>query len=264
MDYLLEALETMPVTEAAMCWGTLGTVRPFVNFRPERDARALAAAMTNKDVNTLVRILTNRTNAQRQQVAQVYRSLTNQELVPGLKKVLSGGVQAVLLGLMMTPPVFDAHQLRNAMEGLGTDEQTLAEILCTRSPEQLQLITATYREEFQRSLEEDVRSETSQGFRDLLLALLQKQRENIAGGIEYPLIQRDAKALVESVKPKSKPSPEPWIRTLTHRDADHLNRVFDCFQSLAGRSVEETVQAAFSGDLRLGLLILGEALCVCD
>lgn len=84
-----------------MCWGTLGTVRPFPNFHPERDAVVLQAALekkgsmfcfpfpffltipliltlisTDSDTVTLVRILTNRSNAQRQALAKTFEEIT--------------------------------------------------------------------------------------------------------------------------------------------------------------------------------------------
>lgn len=38
------------------------------------------------------------------------------ELDAGLKKVLSGDLQSLILGLMMTPEQFEANRLRKAME----------------------------------------------------------------------------------------------------------------------------------------------------
>lgn len=38
------------------------------------------------------------------------------ELDAGLKKVLSGDLQSLILGLMMTQEQFEAHRLRKAME----------------------------------------------------------------------------------------------------------------------------------------------------
>lgn len=38
------------------------------------------------------------------------------ELEAGLRKVLSGDLQSLILGLMMTPEQFEAHRLRKAME----------------------------------------------------------------------------------------------------------------------------------------------------
>uniref|UniRef100_A0A8B9JPJ1 Zgc:101785 n=1 Tax=Astyanax mexicanus TaxID=7994 RepID=A0A8B9JPJ1_ASTMX len=159
-----------------LCWGTLGTVRPFPDFHPERDVAVIQAALDKKDINTLVRILTNRSNAQRQVLAQIYQNLTKKDLKAGLKKVLSGDLEALMLGLMMTPYQFEAHRLRQAMEGVGTDEEPLLEILCTRTPQQLSSINAVYNKEYKCDLEKDLISETSGDFTKLLVALLKQTK----------------------------------------------------------------------------------------
>jgi hypothetical protein len=46
----------------------------------------------------------------------------------------------------MAPAEYDAYQLRKAMKGLGTDEDVLIEILCTRSNAQLKEIIRVYKE----------------------------------------------------------------------------------------------------------------------
>uniref|UniRef100_A0A4W5N558 Annexin n=1 Tax=Hucho hucho TaxID=62062 RepID=A0A4W5N558_9TELE len=130
----------------AMWWGTLGTVRPFPNFNSEKDARDIQTALESSDVNTLVRIMTNRNNAQRQSIAESYHNLTQKELCPALKKALSGGLEQLMLGLMMTPSQFDAHRLRQTMEGIGTDEESLLAVLCTKSPQQLKDATIAYKQ----------------------------------------------------------------------------------------------------------------------
>ena len=50
------------------------------------------------------------------------------------------------------------------MKGLGTDEETLLEIICTKTNEQLEIIKEKYNEIFDRDLESDVESETRQEF----------------------------------------------------------------------------------------------------
>lgn len=89
-----------------MCWGTLGTVRPFTSFNPDKDAVEIQTALERKgnpadgvhlmwvfnplsiilsiethcvprsDAVTLVRILTNRSNAQRQVIAKTFQART--------------------------------------------------------------------------------------------------------------------------------------------------------------------------------------------
>jgi annexin A7/11 len=46
---------------------------------------------------------------------------------------MTGDWEEIVLALMMTPAEYDAHVVREAVEGLGTSEPTLIAILCTRS-----------------------------------------------------------------------------------------------------------------------------------
>ncbi|XP_037815093.1 annexin B11 isoform X1 [Lucilia sericata] len=69
-------------------------------------------------------------------------------------------------------PVKDAHDLRKAMKGFGTDEDALINIICRRSNEQRQEIQRQYKTHFGKDLIEDIKSETSGNFEKLLVGLL--------------------------------------------------------------------------------------------
>ncbi|KAH8387048.1 hypothetical protein KR093_004395, partial [Drosophila rubida] len=69
-------------------------------------------------------------------------------------------------------PVKDAHDLRKAMKGFGTDEDKLIEIICRRNNEQRQEIQRQYKTHFGKDLIEDIKSETSGNFEKLLVGLL--------------------------------------------------------------------------------------------
>ncbi|KAL7842802.1 hypothetical protein SRHO_G00244910 [Serrasalmus rhombeus] len=256
MEIEVDNIEYNPGKET-MWWGTLGTVRPFQPFHPDVDAHQIYVALDNKavDVMTLIRILINRTNAQRQDIAVAYNDFAQKDMNAALKKGLSGPVQELLLALMMTPAQFDAHRLRHSMEGLGTDEEALLEVLCTRSPDQLRDITVAYKEAYGRYLENDLISETSKDFSKLVLAILKKEELNTPGEIDYQLIDQDVKSLKDAVSGK-KPDSAPWIQVLTSRDSDHLNRVISRLEDLKGEPVDKTIQKHFSGDFRLGLRTL--------
>lgn len=231
-----------------MCWGTLGTVRPFSNFHPDRDAMEIQAALEKKDAVTLVRILTNRTNAQRQVIANTFEEITQKDLAVGLKKALSGDLENLLLELLMPPLQHEAYRLQQAMVGLGSDEETLLEILCTRSGKQLREISAAYRQLYKKDLENELIGETSGDFAKLVVALLNK--EDVACGV-----QRDIEALYASLNGK-KAEAEPWIDILTSRDSDHLKKVLMGLELESGQMVDQTVEKRFSGDFRLGLKVL--------
>ncbi|XP_042292422.1 annexin A2 [Thunnus maccoyii] len=231
-----------------MCWGTLGTVRPFSNFHPDRDAKEIQAALEKKDAGTLVRILTNRSNAQRQVIAKTFEDITRKDLAAGLKKALAGDLETLLLELLMPPLEYEAHRLQQAMAGLGTDEETLMEILCTRSGKQLQEISAAYTYLYKKDLEKELKGETSGDFAKLVVALLHK--ENVTGGV-----QKDIQSLSASLNGK-KADAGPWIDILTSRESDHLNKVLTGLELESGLMLDQALEKRFTGDIRLGLRVL--------
>uniref|UniRef100_A0A3Q2WII1 Annexin A14 n=1 Tax=Haplochromis burtoni TaxID=8153 RepID=A0A3Q2WII1_HAPBU len=231
-----------------MYWGTLGTVRPYSNFYPDRDVTEIVTALENKDTVTLLRILTNRNNAQRQVIAQVFQELTHKDIITALKKALSGDLELLLLELLMPPVEYEAYRLQEAMAGLGTDEETLAEILSTRSGKQLQSISAAYKEMYKKDLEKEIESETSNDFEKLLKALLHK-------GCVAGVVQTDIETLSASLKGK-KAEAGQWIDILTSRDVEHIDNVLMGLELELGQTVDQIIEKRFSGDFRLGLKVL--------
>lgn len=67
------------------------------------------------------------------------------------------------------------------MQGLGTNESVLIDILCSRNTSELEAIANEYQNEFGKSLEEDIISDTSGDFKNLLVALLHAKRDSSFG-----------------------------------------------------------------------------------
>jgi len=69
-------------------------------------------------------------------------------------------------------PQADCDALHKAFQGLGTDEKAIINIFANRSKQQLMEVVAHYPQNHKHSLEENLRSETSGHFRDLLIGLM--------------------------------------------------------------------------------------------
>ncbi|XP_043391022.1 annexin A9 isoform X3 [Chelonia mydas] len=203
---------------------------------------------TGTDHGAILDVLTNRTSAQRQQTTRVFQALTKQDLLKSMEAALSGDLERVIVGLLKPPAQYDAHELRAAMQGMGTDEDALTEILSTRSNQQLREILAFYQQDFKADPEKDIASETSGWFKEILLALATGKRERDTGIIDYALIQQDAEALADPGASSEGAGERTWISIFTQRSPEHLSRVFGQYRKSHGLEVEETICKRFRGD----------------
>uniref|UniRef100_A0AAQ5YK56 Annexin n=1 Tax=Amphiprion ocellaris TaxID=80972 RepID=A0AAQ5YK56_AMPOC len=201
-----------------------GTVTAAPNFSPSGDAAVLDKAIKTKgvDENTIIEILVKRSNEQRQQIKEAYQQASGKPLESALKNALKGDLEDVVMGLLKTPAQYDAWHLKHAMKGLGTDEDTLIEILASRNNRQMTDIKKVYKDEYKKDLEEDIRSDTSGDFRTALLALCKAGRTE---GVCEQLIDSDARSLYEAGEGRKGKDCSVFIDILTSRSGPHLRKV---------------------------------------
>nr|6T58_A Chain A, Cellular tumor antigen p53,Protein S100-A4,Protein S100-A4,Annexin A2 [Homo sapiens]6T58_B Chain B, Cellular tumor antigen p53,Protein S100-A4,Protein S100-A4,Annexin A2 [Homo sapiens] len=235
-----------------------GFTSAYTNFDAERDALNIETAIKTKGVDevTIVNILTNRSNEQRQDIAFAYQRRTKKELASALKSALSGHLETVILGLLKTPAQYDASELKASMKGLGTDEDSLIEIICSRTNQELQEINRVYKEMYKTDLEKDIISDTSGDFRKLMVALAKGRRAEDGSVIDYELIDQDARDLYDAgVKRKGTDVPK-WISIMTERSVPHLQKVFDRYKSYSPYDMLESIRKEVKGDLENAFLNL--------
>ena len=68
--------------------------------------------------------------------------------------------------------ILDANDLYHAMKGLGTDDSILINIMGNRSKEHLQQVQLMYETTHKKTLEHDIRGDTSQNYGKLMRYLL--------------------------------------------------------------------------------------------
>jgi annexin A7/11 len=144
----------------------------------DQDVAALRKAMEGwgTDEAALIKIIANRTNSQRQAIKDKYKATYGRDLVSDLKSECHGKLEDAFVALFTNPIEYDADTLRDAMHGAGTNEDTLIEIIVSRSPQQLNAIKACYQKKYSRDLEADVKKETSGTLQKILVTLLQGRR----------------------------------------------------------------------------------------
>ncbi|KAH0615956.1 hypothetical protein JD844_026633, partial [Phrynosoma platyrhinos] len=228
---------------------TRGTVKPFPGFDARADAEALRKAMKGlgTDEESILKILTSRSNAQRQEIA---------DLVDDLKSELTGKFETLMVELMRPAHIYDAHALKHAIKGAGTNEKVLTEILASRTPAELRNIKQVYQQEYEADLEDHITSDTSGYYQRMLVVLLQANRDH-DGPVNEKLVEQDAQELFRAGELKWGTDEEKFITILGTRSVSHLRRVFDKYMTISGFQIEETIDRETSGAMEKLLLATG-------
>ncbi|XP_072307533.1 annexin A6 isoform X2 [Eucyclogobius newberryi] len=226
------------------------TVRPASDSDPAADAQALRKAMKGfgTDEDSIIEIVAKRSNAQRQEIRQVFKSLLGRDLMKDLKSELSKNLERLIISLMLNPAEFDAKMMRKAMEGAGTDEHALIEILVTRNNEQIHAMNEAYLHGYKKSLEDAVQSETSGHFCRILTSLVQGSREE--GPADVERAESDAQELAEACNAESDDMEMKFMSILCTRSFPHLRRVFQEFVRFTNKDIEQIIKKEMSGDVK--------------
>ncbi|XP_004075129.1 annexin A1 [Oryzias latipes] len=226
-----------------------GTVTPHPDFDASKDAGVLRSAIQSKgvDEDVIVAVLAKRNNEQRQKIKTVYEASVGKKLEQSLKDVLRSHLEDACLALLMPPANYDAHLLRKATKGLGTDENVLVEILATRSNREIENIKRVFKEEYKTELEEVIKDETSGDFTKALLAMLSAKKDE-GEKVDLELAQKDAKILFEA-SGNSKINVSTFIEILTSRSGPQLKKTFQHYASVSDTSLPKALELQLKGDI---------------
>ena len=167
----------------------------------------------------------------------------------------------------------DCFELKQAVKGLGTDEETLIEILASRSNDRIRAINETYQRSlfesisheyldrcafvlvYSKPLEKDVKSDTSGNFRRLLISLLQGKRPETTE-VNVEQAKQDAQSLLDAGQAKFGTDESKFNVLLCDRSDPQLRAIFNEFAKSTGKSIEESIKSETSGDIQKGLLAI--------
>ncbi|XP_063364569.1 annexin B10 isoform X5 [Cydia amplana] len=235
------------------------TVVGVANFNAAEDAATLRGAMKGfgTDEQTIIDILCSRSNAQRQAIAQAFTHEYGRDIIEDLKSELGGHFEDVIVALMRPPAEYLCKELHNCMEGMGTDENTLVEILCTRTKKEIAEIVDAYERLYNRPLAEHMCSETSGDFRRLLTLIVTGARDEEAG-VDLARAQASAQELFDAGEAKWGTDEEIFNKILAHESFAQLRAIFEAYKDIAGRTIEQAIKAEIGGELKDALSAIVE------
>ncbi|XP_064170607.1 annexin A4-like isoform X1 [Anguilla rostrata] len=235
--------------------GYRGSIKDFPGADPLRDVEVLRKAMKGfgTDEQAIIELLGNRTTKQRVPLLAAYKTTYGKDLISDLKSELTGNFEHLVLTMLRTPAQLAAHELKDAIQGAGTDEACLIEILASRNNAEIHEINAIYKADYGKKLEDAIISDTSGHFRRLLVSLSQGNRDE-RETVDISVAKQDAQKLYAAGENKVGTDESQFNAILCARSKPHLRAVFHEYQQMSGRDVEKSICREMSGDLESGMV----------
>ena len=220
----------------------------------EADAQALRDAMKGfgTDEAALIKIVANRTNQQRMAIKEAYKTAFGRDLISDLKSELRGKLEDAMVALFTEPIEYDCDSLKKAMKGIGTDEDSLIEIITSRPNWMLQKIKEKYKEKYNKDLESAIKSETSGDLERLLVSILQcKRSENNNPNVNECAAQ--AKELFDAGEAKWGTDSAVFNKIFTGCSPAEIACIAREYHKISGHTILDGINKEFSGNTKKAL-----------
>lgn len=248
MDYLLKRYKDDNVALLAFC--------------SERDAKLVRNAIEGwgTDKDTLITVLCALTKQQLRQVDAVYKRDYRKSLQQELDGELAGlwgnsGHFKYFMHVLLTPDAeMDAELVKDSMEGFGTDESLLTEIVCTRSSKELKEADRFFIDKHGRNIAKWVSLDTSGTYQRFLVRCLQGDCDE--GLVDAPLSQIQAKAINDGIN-ATEPDEGKVFTVLAQACPDQLAWIQQTYRQQYGADmildIEDKMGGMFKGDFTKAL-----------
>jgi len=197
----------------------------------------------------IVKVMGDKSTAEIQQVRKAFNDKYKRNLLKDFQSETSGNFESLLTAITMDKIEYDAYLIRKAVKGLGTDEELLIDILCTRSPEEINAISAAYSTLYANSMIKDIKDDTSDNFQVILVNLCEGKR-SMGNDINGDTEKFYEAAMASKVN--------VFIEMLTGFSRAYINMLDNKYQELHGKSLCTAVGGECSGNTKKSL----QALCI--
>ena len=216
-----------------------------------KDVEAMRLAMkgAGTDEDTLIKVTLKYSHKERLKIRHDYKAAYGRELIKDLEGDLSGNFLVTMKALFTDPIEYDAEQIRNAVKGAGTNDDTLIEIIASRPGWLLKKVKAKYKEIYKRDLEEDVADDTSGDYKKCLIALLQCDRSTNQNP-DKEECAKIAEELYKAGEGKIGTNEPIFIKHFAHLSPSELMVVAREYQRLHNNTLYKAVDSEFSFNIK--------------
>ncbi|KKK12399.1 hypothetical protein P175DRAFT_0489677 [Aspergillus ochraceoroseus IBT 24754] len=230
-----------------------GQVAPG-DFRPQADILRKAMKGFGTDEKTLIHTLAKLDPLQMAAVRQTYSSHIRRDLFADVKSETSGYLRQGLLAIIQGPLMHDTTCAREAVQGIGTKEWLLNDILLGRSNADLNAIKTSYEHTYRRTLPKDVEDDLSFKTRNLFTLVLRASRHEESAPVDYRAIQAEAQTIQNATAARIVNNVDDVCSIFARSSDAELRALSQAFSERYHRSLEAHIEKEFSGHMKDALL----------
>ncbi|GAP86030.1 putative annexin A7 [Rosellinia necatrix] len=220
------------------------------------DAQALRMAMKGMgtDEKALIRVLANKDPHQVEAIKAAYSRLFSRSLEKDIKSETSGYLELGLVGIISGPLLHDVQLLHSAMDGLGTKEKVLNDVLLGRSNADMRAIKSMYQRAFNRSLESAVKGDLSMKTERHFMIVLGACRAEDSAPVIPQAIDQDVMEIYRATEGKTGTDEMLVCSILSTRNDNQIRAISHTYEQKFRRRLEEVIKKEFSGHMEDALL----------
>jgi hypothetical protein len=198
--------------------------------------------------SVLIEILSHRDRAQRVMIAAEYRRTQSRDLLKDLESETSGNYRRILLKLMKPRDEMLAELLFEAMQGAGTNDGVLIDIM-TQFPYEIQAAAAAYRRKYGKSLESAIKSETSGNYEKILVTLLNTPRPP-PNAVDPARAMTDAETFYRAGEGRLGTDERTYMTIVAQNSREQLLLIDQNYRRTHPKGMEHAIKSETSGRFR--------------
>ena len=198
------------------------------------------------DENTIVSILSNTSNFDRQIIRLFYKKKFPNLIQKDIQTQLSGDLGKLVLNLFDLPYEYDARELHRSLTSFKKDEKAIIEIIITRPRSHLILVQKIYKKFYNVSLKNDILNLSDKNFSEFLIAILSSNRPsgvtikpNDAYNIAKDIIKNGVKQYGKNIN--------LFKQVFVDRSREDLIMISRAFYDLYKKNLYEVIDNELSG-----------------
>ncbi|KAI1323329.1 hypothetical protein F5Y16DRAFT_383961 [Xylariaceae sp. FL0255] len=241
-----------PPNPPSMGYGPL----QIIPWDAKPDAQALRNAMKGFGTNemTLITVLHNKDPFQISAINDAYHRLFNRDLVKDIQSETSRWFEDGLVALARGPLLHDVYMLHEAVDGPGTKEKVLNDVLLGRSNADMHAIKRTYQQTFHRSLESDIKGDLSMKTERHFEIVLGACRAEDSAPMIPQAIDQDVMELYRATEGKVGTDEMLVCSILSTRNDNQIRAIAYSYEQKFRRKLMEVIKKEFSGHMKDALL----------